>query len=89
MLSHVIAQNRAALRTIEPALEGPVADQAQRIEGAEPNVVVRDSDQRSRAIEITRLRTEGPPVWELVEKRIARLKTVNVAPNTSVKLVGA
>ena len=32
---------------------------------------------------------EGPPVWELVEKRIAALKTVNIAPNSSVKLVGA
>ena len=33
--------------------------------------------------------TEGPPVWDLVEKHIAALKTVNLKPNTSVKLVGA
>jgi len=33
--------------------------------------------------------TEGPPVWDLVEKHIADLKTVKVKPNTSVKLVGA
>ena len=33
--------------------------------------------------------TEGPPVWELVEKRIGALKTVKIAPNTAVKLTGA
>jgi sulfur-oxidizing protein SoxB len=33
--------------------------------------------------------TQGPPAWELVEKYIARKQTVRVAPNTSVKLVGA
>jgi sulfur-oxidizing protein SoxB len=33
--------------------------------------------------------TEGPPVWELVERYIARQKTVRVEPNTSVKVVGA
>ena len=33
--------------------------------------------------------TEGPPVWELVENYIARKKIVRVAPNTSVKIVGA
>ena len=33
--------------------------------------------------------TEGPPVWELVEKYIVRKKIVRVAPNTSVKVVGA
>jgi sulfur-oxidizing protein SoxB len=32
--------------------------------------------------------TEGPPVWELVERHIARNKTVRVEPNTSVKVVG-
>ena len=31
--------------------------------------------------------TEGPPVWELVERYVARKKTVRVEPNTSVKLV--
>jgi sulfur-oxidizing protein SoxB len=31
--------------------------------------------------------TEGPPIWELVEKYIARHKTVGVAPNASVRLV--
>ncbi|MEA2880246.1 MAG: S-sulfosulfanyl-L-cysteine sulfohydrolase [Hyphomicrobiales bacterium] len=32
--------------------------------------------------------TEGPPVWELVEKYVARKKTVGVEANTSVKVVG-
>jgi sulfur-oxidizing protein SoxB len=32
--------------------------------------------------------TEGPPVWELVEKYVARKKTVKVEPNTSVKVIG-
>jgi sulfur-oxidizing protein SoxB len=32
---------------------------------------------------------EGPPVWELVEKYIARKRVVRVAPNTSVRVVGA
>jgi sulfur-oxidizing protein SoxB len=32
---------------------------------------------------------QGPPVWDLVEKYIARQKVVRVAPNTSVKVVGA
>jgi len=32
--------------------------------------------------------TEGPPVWELVERYIAAEKTVRVAPNTSVKISG-
>jgi sulfur-oxidizing protein SoxB len=32
--------------------------------------------------------TEGPPVWELVEKYVARKKVVNVAPGSAVKLVG-
>jgi len=32
--------------------------------------------------------TEGPPVWELVEKYVARKKTVRVAPNTSMKVTG-
>lgn len=33
--------------------------------------------------------TEGPPVWDLVERHIARRKTLRVAPTTSVKVVGA
>ncbi len=32
--------------------------------------------------------TEGPPVWDLVEKYVAGKKTVNVEPNTSVKVIG-
>jgi sulfur-oxidizing protein SoxB len=32
--------------------------------------------------------TEGPPVWELVEKYVAGRKTVRVVPNTSVKVIG-
>ena len=32
--------------------------------------------------------TEGPPVWELVEKYVAGRKTVTVSPNTAVRLVG-
>jgi sulfur-oxidizing protein SoxB len=33
--------------------------------------------------------TEGPPVWDLVERYIAAEKTVRVPPNTSVKISGA
>jgi sulfur-oxidizing protein SoxB len=33
--------------------------------------------------------TQGPPVWELVERYVAAEKTVRVAPNTSVKITGA
>ncbi|MEA2928570.1 MAG: S-sulfosulfanyl-L-cysteine sulfohydrolase, partial [Hyphomicrobiales bacterium] len=32
--------------------------------------------------------TEGPPAWELVEKYVARKKTVMVAPSTAVKVIG-
>jgi sulfur-oxidizing protein SoxB len=32
--------------------------------------------------------TQGPPVWELVERYIAAEKTVRVAPNSSVKISG-
>ena len=32
--------------------------------------------------------TEGPPVWDLVERYVASEKTVRVAPNTSVKISG-
>jgi sulfur-oxidizing protein SoxB len=32
--------------------------------------------------------TEGPPVWELVEKYVARKKVVRVEPNTGVRVVG-
>jgi sulfur-oxidizing protein SoxB len=33
--------------------------------------------------------TEGPPVWDLVEKYVASEKTIRVVPNTSVKISGA
>ena len=32
--------------------------------------------------------TKGPPIWEVVEKYLARVKTVNLKPNTSVKVSG-
>jgi sulfur-oxidizing protein SoxB len=32
--------------------------------------------------------TQGPPVWELVERYVAAQKTVQVTPNTSVKVIG-
>jgi sulfur-oxidizing protein SoxB len=32
--------------------------------------------------------TEGPPVWELVERHVAVEKNVRVLPNTSVKISG-
>jgi sulfur-oxidizing protein SoxB len=32
--------------------------------------------------------TEGPPVWDLVERYVADAKTVRVAPNSSVKISG-
>ncbi len=32
---------------------------------------------------------EGPPIWEVVEKYLARVKTVRLEPNTSVKVTGA
>ena len=33
--------------------------------------------------------TQGPPIWEVVEKYLGAVKTVNLAPNTSVKVSGA
>ena len=33
--------------------------------------------------------TQGPPVWDLVERYVATEKTVRVAPNSSVKIFGA
>ena len=33
--------------------------------------------------------TEGPPIWDVVESYIRRKGTVRVAPNTSVKVIGA
>jgi S-sulfosulfanyl-L-cysteine sulfohydrolase len=33
--------------------------------------------------------TEGPPVWELVERHVAAERAVRVSPNTSVKISGA
>jgi sulfur-oxidizing protein SoxB len=32
---------------------------------------------------------EGPPAWDVVERHVARLKTVRIAPNSSIKVVGA
>ncbi|MCK6450982.1 MAG: thiosulfohydrolase SoxB [Alphaproteobacteria bacterium] len=32
---------------------------------------------------------EGPPIWEVVEKHLARIKTVRIEPNTAVKVKGA
>lgn len=32
---------------------------------------------------------EGPPIWEVVEKHLADVKTVSLEPNTSVKVTGA
>ena len=32
--------------------------------------------------------TQGPPIWEVVEKYLSAVKTVNLAPNTSVKVSG-
>ena len=32
--------------------------------------------------------TEGPPVWDLVERYVAAEKTVRIAPNSSVKISG-
>jgi sulfur-oxidizing protein SoxB len=32
--------------------------------------------------------TEGPPIWEVVEKYLARVKTVKLEPNTSVTVSG-
>ncbi|MCC2098514.1 MAG: thiosulfohydrolase SoxB [Hyphomicrobiales bacterium] len=32
--------------------------------------------------------TKGPPIWDVVEKYLARVKTVNLKPNTSVKVSG-
>jgi S-sulfosulfanyl-L-cysteine sulfohydrolase len=31
---------------------------------------------------------EGPPVWDLVERYLARVQTVRIEPNTSVKVAG-
>jgi sulfur-oxidizing protein SoxB len=31
---------------------------------------------------------EGPPVWELVERYLARVRTVRIEPNTNVKVAG-
>jgi sulfur-oxidizing protein SoxB len=33
--------------------------------------------------------TQGPPVWDLVERYIAAAKTLRVTPNRSVKISGA
>ncbi|MBM3599782.1 MAG: thiosulfohydrolase SoxB [Alphaproteobacteria bacterium] len=31
---------------------------------------------------------QGPPIWQVVEQHLARVKTVNIAPNTAVKVKG-
>jgi sulfur-oxidizing protein SoxB len=33
--------------------------------------------------------TEGPPIWEVVERYVARAKTVTIEENSAVKIVGA
>lgn len=33
--------------------------------------------------------TQGPPIWEIVERHVANLKTVRIDENTAVKIVGA
>ena len=33
--------------------------------------------------------TEGPPIWDVVESHVRRIGTVEIEPNTSVKVVGA
>jgi S-sulfosulfanyl-L-cysteine sulfohydrolase len=33
--------------------------------------------------------TEGPPIWEVVEKHIAARKTIDIKPSAAVKVVGA
>ena len=33
--------------------------------------------------------TEGPPIWQVVEKHLANVKNVDIKPNDAVKLVGA
>ncbi len=32
--------------------------------------------------------TEGPPIWEVIEKHLAREKTVRIPPNSAVKITG-
>jgi sulfur-oxidizing protein SoxB len=32
--------------------------------------------------------TEGPPVWDLVERYVAREQVVRVKPNSSIKVSG-
>jgi sulfur-oxidizing protein SoxB len=31
---------------------------------------------------------EGPPAWDVLERHVSRLKTVRIAPNTSIKVTG-
>jgi sulfur-oxidizing protein SoxB len=33
--------------------------------------------------------TQGPPIWEVVQAHVARLKTVRIDPNSAVKVTGA
>ncbi len=32
--------------------------------------------------------TEGPPIWQVIEKHLANVKTVDIKPNDAVKLIG-
>ncbi|WP_204334080.1 hypothetical protein, partial [Klebsiella pneumoniae] len=33
--------------------------------------------------------TQGPPVWEVVEKYVSRVRNVRIEPNSAVKVTGA
>ncbi len=33
--------------------------------------------------------TQGPPIWDVVQAHVARLKTVRIDPNSAVKVTGA
>ena len=33
--------------------------------------------------------TQGPPIWDVVKQYVARKKTVTIAPNNAVKVMGA
>ena len=46
--------------------------------------VARTPPQAARSFD-----TQGPPVWEVVEKYVAGRKTVRIPENRAVKVVGA
>jgi sulfur-oxidizing protein SoxB len=52
-------------------------------------VIVPDKDYTVAGWASVNEGTQGPPVWELVERYVAGEKTVRVKPNTSVKISGA